>query len=109
MIPTARFFLELMASCVSWGPWLCSALGEDRASTFEIWFQDFHVVTSPADLERAEWWAPEHAHVLVFFDSWQELHTQAGEADWAAHRAAVAAYMAAHTNETLARWRSLLT
>ena len=73
LVPSARFFLELTSSCVAWGPWLCLALGEQRAQTFSLWFQDFQYVTSAQELEYSEWWSTDLAHVLIHFDSWEEL------------------------------------
>ncbi|KAJ1482289.1 hypothetical protein T484DRAFT_1804173 [Baffinella frigidus] len=64
VVPSARFFLELMSHCVAWGAWLCDALetpegheGMPGGEDFELWFQDFGHVRFLRDLEDAEWCA----------------------------------------------------
>eukprot|EP00802_Teleaulax_amphioxeia_P007174 Tamp_07180.p1 GENE.Tamp_07180~~Tamp_07180.p1 ORF type:complete len:596 (-),score=108.25 Tamp_07180:765-2552(-) len=108
LVPSARFFLELTSSCVAWGQWLCLALGEQRAQTFSLWFQDFQYVTSAQELEYSEWWSTDLAHVLIHFDSWEELEYLVFTTDWEAQRGRIASWVAQHSRRTLERWRQLL-
>jgi len=110
LVPSTRFFLELMSSCIAWGTWLCDAIGTDDADqrSFELWFQDFQHVQQLRDLEDAEWWTQANRDLLVYFDSWEELQALAREADFAGARETVRAWSGRHVNATLRQWSELL-
>jgi len=113
IVPSARFFLQMMSNCEVWGPWLCNALQllhPGITPTDILWFQDFDHVISVEDLLAAEWWAPQNAEMLVFFDSWEDLREIANVSseDWEQHRAKVRAIMRLRTTSTLRQWRRLL-
>jgi hypothetical protein len=115
IVPSARFFLQIMSSCEAWGPWLCDALRllyphDTPPPTSILWFQDFEYVTSADDLLAAEWWAPQNAEMLVFFDSWEDLRQIAAgrSVDWEQHRAKVRAIMRLRTASTIRQWHRLL-
>jgi hypothetical protein len=119
VVPTARFFMQLIYNCEAWGAWLCDGLQTIYGGTWNtgmgtyvdiIWFQDFAHVTTEDDLHAAEWWAPQNSEMLVYFDSWDDLRQIATvrSNDWEKHRAKVRAIMRQRIVSTARQWRRLL-
>jgi len=119
VVPTARFFMQLIYNCEAWGAWLCDALQTMYGGTWNtgmgtyvdiLWFQDFAHVTSEDDLHAAEWWAPQNSEMLVYFDSWDDLRqiARVRSLDWERHRAKVRAIMRQRIVSTARQWRRLL-
>ena len=59
--------------------------------------------------QATEWYAPENAPLFEYFESLDELAYQLrrGDSWFAARRRGIEAWAEAHTNTTLARWRSI--
>jgi hypothetical protein len=61
----------------------------------------------PERLELSEWYAPDHAGIFVYFDSWEHLGALV-RTSLAERRASIAAFCRAHTENTLEQWRDIL-
>jgi len=65
----------------------------------------------PFDKENlvvAEWYDPQHSHLFVYFNSWEELPELINKTDFDEKRRVLSQYGVKHRDDTLRKWRSLL-
>lgn len=91
-IPTKQFYLEL---------------SKNPLLRWKLWCKP---ITYPGynDLfNYSEWYAPEHKHLIVFFDSWDDLKRKIEKTNYLVYSRRLKAFSKAHKQKSLSAWHEV--
>jgi hypothetical protein len=61
-----------------------------------------------SNIEAAEWYHPDYKDCFVYFDSWQDLQNKIRETNYEEKKNKIRNIIAAHTENYLSKWKSIL-